>query len=194
MRLLLTSIYANVAGELLKIINDKPENITVAFVATAADVYEDKSFVDVDRGKLKEQGFKVKEISLTDKNLSELEKETADCKVLFVAGGNTFYLLQETRKSGFDTILEKSKSEIIYVGSSAGSVLIGPDIQFVDTLDDPKQAPELGNYTGLHLVDFVVLPHYGKQKYEEKYQTIIQRASNLGIKTRTLKDDEFILV
>lgn len=37
MKFLLTSIYANVADELPKLLRDKPENVAVAFIATAAD-------------------------------------------------------------------------------------------------------------------------------------------------------------
>ncbi|MEK7520110.1 MAG: Type 1 glutamine amidotransferase-like domain-containing protein [Patescibacteria group bacterium] len=194
MKFLLTSIYANVADELPKLISDKPESVTVAFIATAADVYEDKSFVDIDRNKLKEQGFQIKEVNLKSANSADLEKEMADCGVIFVAGGNIFYLLQEVRKSGFDTILSKLGLEVIYVGSSAGSVLVGPDVGLVDTLDNPLEAPELKDYTGLNLIDFVVLPHYGKPKYEEKYQAIIKKATDQGLKTKTLGDSEFVVV
>jgi len=194
MKFLLTSIYANVADELPKLIGDKPENVIVAFIATAADVYEDTSFVDVDRNKLKEQGFKIREVSLTNRHFEGLKKEIADCDVIFIAGGNVFYLLQEVKKSGFDTILNKLGPQVVYVGSSAGSVLVGPDIGLVDTLDDPSEAPELKNYTGLNLVNFVVLPHYGKPKYEERYQQIMKKAATLGFKTKTLGDNEFILI
>jgi len=194
MKFLLTSIYANVADELPKLLLDKPENITVAFIATAADIYEDKSFVDVDRNKLKEQGFKIKEVSLISKKSDDLQKELEDCKVIFVAGGNTFYLLQEVRKSSFEKVLKTLSQDVVYVGSSAGSVLVGPDIGLVDTFDDPSEAPELKDYNGLSFIDFVILPHYGKQKYEEKYQQIIKKAANNGIKTKTLGDSEFIII
>ncbi len=194
MKILLTSVYANIADKLLELIDDKPENITVAFIATAADVYLFKWFVDADRNKLIEQGFKIKEISLQSKNSEALEKEMSDCSVIFVAGGNVFYLLQEVRKSDFDKVIEKMRDkDIVYVGSSAGSVLAGPDIELASALDDPSKAPELEDYRGLNLVDFVVLPHYGNAKYEEKYKQIMDRASAKGLKTKTLRDDEYSL-
>ncbi len=193
MKFLLTSIYANVAEQLPSLLTKKSEDTDVAFIATAADVYEDKSFVEIDREKLVSQGFKVKEIKL--ETFEQIKTDLDGCDVIFVAGGNTFYLLQETRKSGFDSLLKDLLStDKIYVGSSAGSVLVGPDIGLIDTLDDPIEAPELKNYLGLSLIDFVVLPHYGKQKYEEKYQKIIQRAVEKSIKTKTLTDNEFVIV
>lgn len=195
MKLLLASTFANVADKLLELVADKPENITVAFIATAADVYENKSFVDLDRNKLKEMGFKIKEISLQSKNADELKREVSGCGVIFVAGGNTFYLLQEVRKSGFDTVItDLVDTDTVYVGSSAGSVLVAPDIGLVSTFDDPADAPELKDYKGLDLVDYVVLPHYGNPKYELQYQDVIEKGKTLGIKTKTLRDDEFIIV
>lgn len=195
MKFLLTSMYSNVSDKLLELIKEKPENITVAFIPTAADVYEDKWFVDLDRNKLLEQGFKIKDINLTSKNSKELEEEMSDCSVIFVGGGNVFYLLQEVRKSGLDKVITNLlKKEIIYVGSSAGSLLVGPDIEVVSTLDDILKAPELKNYKGLNLVGFIVLPHYGKPKNEDKYQQIMNNASVKGFKTKTLKDDEYLIV
>ncbi len=195
MKLLLTSIYVNVADELLKLIKDKPENITVAFIPTASDPYEDKWFVEVDKNKLKEQGFRIREIDLKSKNYDELKEDIKDCGVIFVGGGNVFYLLQEARKSGFDKVMESLiNTETVYVGSSAGSVLLAPNIEVVDVFDDPKEAPELSDYTGLGLVDFLVLPHYGKEKYEEKFKGVIEKAFKLGLKTKTLGDDEFLII
>jgi dipeptidase E len=119
-------------------------------------------------------------------------REVSDCGVIFVAGGNTFYLLQEVRKSGFDTVInDLLTSEKVYVGSSAGSVLVAPDIGLVSRFDDPSDAPELKNYLGLNLVDYVVLPHYGNPKHEEEYQKVIVKAQELGLKTKTLRDDEY---
>jgi len=195
MKFLLTSVYAKIGDKLLSVINDKPENITVAFVATAADVYEDKWFVDLDRDKLREQGFKTKEIILCSKNADQLEKEISNCSIIFVAGGNVFYLLQEVRKSGFDRAIDRFlDKDIIYVGSSAGSMLVGPNIEIANELDDPDKAPELKDYTGLNLIDFIVLPHYGTPKREKKYQKIMEKAASLNFKTKTLKDDEYVLV
>lgn len=195
MKILLTSIFTNVAEELPKLISGKLGDTTVAFVPTAADMYEDKWFVENDKNKLKEQGFKIKEIDLKSKDFEKLKEDISDCRVIFVAGGNTFYLLQEARKSGFDKVLENLKdSEVVYVGSSAGSVLLAPDIEVIDAFDDPAEAIELNDYTGLNFVDFLVLPHYGKEKHEDKFKQVIQRATQMGIKTRTLKDDEFLVI
>ena len=53
----------------------------------------------------------------------------------------------------------------LYIGSSAGSVLAGPDIDITRELDDPNEASNLKTTEGLKLVDFIILPHYGKGAY-----------------------------
>lgn len=160
MKFLLTSVYVNVAHELPKLLTEQPENVTVAFIATAADVYEDKWFVEVDRNKLVEQGFKIREIDLKSKNIEELEKELAGCDVIFVAGGNTFYLLQQVMKSGFDTVMRKLvDTNVVYVGSSAGSIIVTPTIAIAGVEPGDENIPGLTVLTGLGLVDFEVSPH-----------------------------------
>jgi dipeptidase E len=160
MKFLLTSVYTNVADELLKLLNDNPETITVAFIATAADVYEDKWFVESDRSKLISQGFKIREVSLVSKNVEELEKDISDCKVIFVSGGNTFYLLQKVRESGFDKVIKKLvPTDIIYVGSSAGSILVTPTIAIAGVEPGDENIPGLTDLTSMGLVDFEISPH-----------------------------------
>lgn len=85
-------------------------------------------------------------------------------------------------------------SGVIYVGVSAGAVLAGPTIEPVGFLDDPTKAPHLKSYEGLGLVDFVILPHYGNKKYEKKYQKIMNKFGNKGLKLITLTDKQAIIV
>jgi len=56
-----------------------------------------------------------------------------------------------------------------YVGTSAGSVVAGPDISLIRNLDNETVAPELNGYKGLSLVDIVVLPHWGSPWFKEGY-------------------------
>jgi dipeptidase E len=85
--------------------------------------------------------------------------------VVFVAGGNTFFLLQEMRKGGFaELIHDYIHKGMIYIGSSAGSVVAGPTVRLVNGLDDPTDAPELQDFAGLGLIDIAILPHWGSPK------------------------------
>lgn len=187
MKLYLTSIAASVINKI-----DFGNSKKVAFIPTAADPYEDKSFVDADRDALLKKGFEVIDIDIKNANEIELQKKLSQFDIIFVAGGNTFYLLEKMQKCGFDKILPGLLTKgIIYIGSSAGSVVVGPSIDYVQTVDDPKKA-DLSNFEGLGIVNFRILPHYGNEKYLEKFNEIIQKYKEYSI--ITLTDDELIIV
>ncbi|MDP3974255.1 MAG: Type 1 glutamine amidotransferase-like domain-containing protein [Candidatus Daviesbacteria bacterium] len=175
-RLFLASIAANSLDKAINLFPDKPRNKTrVAFIPTAADPYLDKGFVEEDRSKLEKMGFDVFDLDIKDKRREELWEQLRSVDIIFVAGGNTFYLLNEVRKSDFDEEVKRlvHRERVLYIGSSAGSVLVGPDIKPVELLDDPSVATELQSTKGLNLIDFVVLPHYGDKKYEKEFKKII---------------------
>lgn len=194
-KLFLASVVSNTIEKLLEILPKPSNELTVAFIPTAADPYEDKWFVEDDRNKLKEKSFNLKDIDIKGKTRRELEDDLKDIDIVFVAGGNTFYLLEKARESGFDEIVkELVQKGVIYVGSSAGATFVCPTIEPVKTLDDPSKAPSLKSFEGLNLVDFVILPHYGKEKYKAKYEKIIKEYGNLGFKLIPLTDEQAIIV
>ncbi len=91
-----------------EILPDKPANLKLAFISTASNPYKDKSWLYKDRDKLIEMGFIVKDIDIAYKTHEYLQKELATVDVVFVSGGNTFYLLEKVRDSGFDKIIKKN--------------------------------------------------------------------------------------
>ena len=74
-----------------------------------------------------------------------------------------------------------------------GLFFAGPSIEPVALLDDPNYAPNLKTYESLGLVDFVVLPHYGKEKYLE-IQKIMEDFKDKKFKLITLTDEQAIIV
>lgn len=150
----------------------KPFNsFKIAFITTAANTYQDKWFIEEDRKKLKDMGLNLVELDIAGKTKEELTNLLKDIKILYFTGGNTFYLLQEIKEIGFDETIKKLVEEgVYYTGASAGAVIAGVDIAPLAPLDDPKEAPNLKSTKGLGFVDIVILPHYGKEKYLDKYK------------------------
>ena len=74
--------------------------------------------------------------------------------VLLVNGGDPMYLRHWMQKSGLANLL-RSLSETVYVGLSAGSIVMAPNIgeNFVGW------APLTGGDSGLGIVDFAMFPH-----------------------------------
>lgn len=190
-KLFLTSINID---KLPEFIGRDLKGLKVAFIQTAADPYEDKWFAEADRKKLIEFGFDLVEVELRNKNQEELQNILKGIDVIYFTGGNSFYLLEKVRESGFDKIIPGLLEQgIIYAGSSAGAVIMGLSLEPIKYLDDPAIAPNLQSYDGLGLVDFVVIPHYEKEKYKEKQDKILKEFSD-KFKIQTLTDNQTILV
>lgn len=80
--------------------------------------------------------------------------------ILWIAGGQTGYLLYWFRRSGLDKKLEELlESGTVYVGSSAGSMAVSKTQDASDWyLGDPEPGANL--IPGLGLIDFEIYPHY----------------------------------
>lgn len=92
-----------------------------------------------------------------------------------------------------NTIKDFVNKDKIYIGSSAGSCICSPTIEMYNILDDPNKADKLQNYKGLDIIDFNILPHYGREKYIAKHEKILEQYKN-KCKILTLKDNQAIYV
>lgn len=63
--LFLTSVAAAVLEKIYPLLPDKPENLKVAFIPTAAEVYGDVSWLSEDRDALLAMGFSVEDVSIS---------------------------------------------------------------------------------------------------------------------------------
>ena len=193
--LFLASIARNTLNIFVESLDCHPSALKVAFIPTAGNILKDNWFVTEDRNKLIDLGFTVVDVNLEDKTKNQLLEAMTDIDIIFVAGGNTFYLLQETKKSGFDQIVisfvEKGGA---YIGSSAGTLLAGQSIELAKNIDNQKDAPELKSCDGLKLVDFVVLPHYDDQDFKNKIDQNLQKHKNYKHKIIKILDNQAVVV
>ncbi len=166
MQIFLTSSADKVLKKIIPYLYKNPAEMTVAFVPTAGDLYSDKPWQESDRNKLKELGFRVEDVDLKVTQHQALKNMLSQADVVFVAGGNTSYLLEKAQESGFlDIVKDLVHSGTIYIGSSAGSLLAGPNIEMDKIYDDGEFGKELASYEGLGLVDFVALPHSNQEEF-----------------------------
>jgi dipeptidase E len=77
-----------------------------------------------------------------------------DTDVLLVAGGDVLYLCHWMRQSGLADLLW-TLSETVWVGLSAGSMVMTPEVGE----DFIQWQPPSGDYTTLGIVDFSICPH-----------------------------------
>ena len=194
--LILTSSNNYVTLHFVQFLSKKPEEIRLTFIPTAGEVEKgDKGWLNEDRQALVDAGFVVSDFTLTGKSQEEVREMLQRTDFVFVSGGNTFFLLQEMNRSGFSELIgEYIEKGMIYGGTSAGSIVAGPDIDLVGGLDDPTVAPDLKSYQGLGLTDVVVFPHWGSEQFRERYEKVMKNGYKKGLRIILLTDDQYLLV
>lgn len=163
-KLFLSSKFSCVAEKLPWGLLDHANELRVGFVMTAANPYSDAWWIEEDKKKLKKLGFIVRDIDIEGMDKEALYNVLRNIDILFVGGGNTFFLLYHARKSGFDTIVKEFvDSGNVYIGSSAGSVIMGPTLDVVRDPNDASMVPELTSNEAFHCIDTIILPHTGDE-------------------------------
>lgn len=161
MKLLLTSGgIANqpIADELIRLTGKPAEETKVAFVPTAAFVEAgEKSWFVGQFTSLAKFGFGQVDIVEPSLPHTEWRQRLADSDVIFVSGGNTYFLLDQSRQNGFAKWLQSELGERVYVGSSAGSILVTPTI--ATATNGSQNIVGIEDVSGVGLVDFEFLPH-----------------------------------
>lgn len=154
---------------------EKKGELRTAFVMTpaeAASESSDLSWLDGERDMLNQAGFTTIDYSITGKSEGEIRKDLADIDVLYISGGNEFYLKQESKKCNFAKFVQEFvDSGKPYIASSGGSIIVGEDMSplliLSDTndLDDPAH-PDI---QGFNIVNFTILPHWGSKEFRDQY-------------------------
>lgn len=178
MKLFLSSYFKNVAPMLKKY--TKCEGEKVVFLITASKPEKVSFYVKSDRKMLLKLGFVVEDLDVSVESPSEVQKKIETCDCLFVEGGNTFFLLQELKRSGADRmILEHIQKNKLYIGASAGSMILSKNIEYAKHMDQVAWAPELkGDYRALGVIDFCIVPHYQNAPFKKAADRILQEYTN----------------
>lgn len=161
MKLLLTSSglsKRDIGVALQNMFDTSPSDVKVGFIPTAANVEPyNKDWLISQFAQLQRYGFC--QIDIVDIAADGVDWRTRldACDMLWLSGGNTFYLLDQVRKTGFDIWLKKNIDSKVYVGGSASTILVTPTIKIADGVDD--NVVGLDDLTGLGLVDFEINVH-----------------------------------
>ncbi|MEM9255334.1 MAG: Type 1 glutamine amidotransferase-like domain-containing protein [Pseudomonadota bacterium] len=174
-RLYLTSLFsvsANVFGHYERGLAGK----TVTFIPTASLPEPDTGYVELAKQAFAALGMALDVLEITTTEQDAIRQRILANDYIYVAGGNTFFLLQELKRSGTDSlIVEQVRAGKPYIGESAGSAIVAPSIAYVRDMDDASIAKELASYESLNLIDFYPLPHFGNAPYKEAAERILLR-------------------
>lgn len=192
-RMLLVSMFQNVS-KTLRTAEPALKGKTVAFIPTASKVEALGFFVKIGKWVLRSMGLAVEELDVATAPYETVQATLKAADIIYVSGGNTFYLLQELRRTGADELLVREvDGGKLYVGESAGAIVAAPDIGYSAAMDSVEKAPDLDDYAGLGLVDFFVVPHCGNREMGKAAETMLAAyAGDLDV--RGIDDNQAILV
>lgn len=151
---------------------------TVTFIPTASIVETVTFYVTSGKKALEKMGLIVDELEVSTASTDEITSKIKQNDYIYVTGGNTFYLLQELKRTGADRlIIDEVNAGKLYIGESAGAIVTSPNIEYVKGMDREKEAPDLDNLDALGLVDFYTVPHHTNQPFKKAAQSIIDTYS-----------------
>jgi len=191
--LFLTSNGAPALSEIIPLLPFKPDGKKVSYVTTASVVNGlVTEGMNANIEIIEKAGFIVDRIDISTLTSEDMEEAFSGSDIIWVGGGNTLYLLQEVRKSGFDKyVTNKILEGVPYVGASAGSIILGPDLEFELYA---SRTPELTSYEGLNLFPFAPYVHFDAEWTKELYADILKFSLENNKSFITLRDDQFIYV
>lgn len=170
--IILTSSVASVAEHLHKNFLVDKNLKTILFIDTAAELEEHKEggWLFDDLRSLEKQGYTVERYTVSGKTRESISNKVDDFDIIYMCGGNTFYLLQQLQRTGsLEIIKNKVEAGKTYIGTSAGSLIASTDITPAERIDSREQAPDLIDTKGLDLVDFLLMPHWGSEHFRDLY-------------------------
>ena len=197
MKLLLTSngfINSSLEKDFLELTGNRTD-LKVAIIPTAGDPIEWVAVVEGDtrydnfipkligesnNGKgadydyFKNKGYSVIIVDLkADSDIVREKLSSVD--IISVGGGDLNYLLDWAKKSKLDSYLKDLLNKgCVYVGASAGSMLLQPDIGL--TWWEPAMKAD---HIGLNIINFIVAPHHREVEILTSIESLNQKRKNL---------------
>lgn len=193
--LLLMSIGTRALLEKVKdrLFANAPETLKCLCIPTAAYAEENHDWLYEELEEFRAFGFTLDLFDLKNKSAKDVTSALSNADVVYVTGGNTYVLLEHMKKCHFKTALETRLDQgAVYIGTSAGSVVTCPSIDFIEDMDDPSIA-NLTDYKGLNLVDFYIMPHIDGEYFKDAVKKIAAKSGQLDKPLWGLKDNQALL-
>lgn len=157
------------------------QNNKVAIITTAAEDKENDKFSVLAKNQFLDAGFKIVDFIDLESEKNNFDEYT----IIYVTGGNTFKLLKFAKDRDFGKTIKKLLSRGgIYVGVSAGSIIMCPTIDLANEVEPDPNNIGLLDLSALNFVDYDIFPHYEDNmedeivKYEQKHKIEVKRFRN----------------
>ena len=182
MKLFLCShlVTPNIKQDFEQFVGKSSEACSVSLVITAANPMKDKSWMYRDIEYARELFKEVEVFDIEKMSSHEMRSQFMSRDILYLNGGNTSYLMKKVRERGLEKLLEDILSEVVYVGSSAGSMIWSKSLEIAQWYPGGEE-PGASKVPGIGLLDFQIFPHYQEGMLEV-------------IRENKLKDQEYWLL
>lgn len=197
MKLFLASSLASLGQELSRFFGSL-QGKTVAYITNAADAYIEKEWADIpwitrDREVLIALWVSLLPVDLRETQGADLQSVLNPCDGIFVGWWDVAYLRFIMQKSNADLIVSDllKWKDYWYIGSSAGSCVMGDRIEFLDPQDE-----RYTQYRWIWFVPATIFPHWWAEKYHDwsikRVEALMKNKRNIITLTdqQALKVDE----
>ena len=175
-RIFLASLFKDVSRLFVDFANENLVGKTVTFIPTAALPDQLDFHIKYSKELLSEMGFVVDELEISTATHLDIVSKLENNDYIYVAGGNTFFLLQEMNRTGAGNLIKMQiNAGKLFVGESAGAILLSPHITYSKETDNPLAAPQLNTYEALNIIDFYPVPHYKNPPLQEAVDMVISK-------------------
>jgi dipeptidase E len=185
------------AAVLTRLVGKEAQDITFALIENAADVEEgSEAWLGEFRDTIRRQGYQAEVVDLRhwQDNRRGLYEKLASKDVIWLGGGNTYYLRWLLKETGADDMIKQLvKNGKVYSGWSAGAMVAGPTLRHIEAMETRMAAPE-PVLDGLNLTNVVVVPHIDNKDFIESAVKTNQLLTQAGYATVPLRDDQALVI
>src|SRR3989338_612942 len=162
----------------------------ILYVTTASKKVNDSSYVERTRQKMDELNFSYTEFDIVGKSEEELKKALSSSDILYIEGGNTFYLLKAVHDTGFEKIIKEAiKNGLVYWGVSAGAYIACPSI-IMATWSDRFDRCGVTDWIAMNLVPFLIKAHYTPDMLD----ALKEKSKDLQFPLHVLNDEQVVMM
>ena len=193
-KLFLSSSFRDVAKLFSEFAGEDIEGKTVTFIPTASRPEKVVFYVGAAKKAFEKLGVVVDELDISAAALGDIKSKIVNNDYIYISGGNTFFLLQELKRTGADQIIvDQVNRGKIYIGESAGAMIASPNVEYAKDMDDADKAPDLSSFDALNLLDCYPLPHHTNFPFKKVVEGIIAKYGT-NLKLCPISNSQAIMV
>lgn len=186
----------NTVQACVELCNKPQDQISVAVINEAYAAEEGDKYWVVDNLNSVAQNFTggLDIVDLLALPLDTVKQRIMQCDVIFTIGGQVDYLMSVFNKTGFAKLLPELLETKVYVGSSAGSMVLGKRLsaEAYDTMYGQTGTYGITKY--MELVDVAIMPHMDSEHFPHRQETLLQAAGDHPGTIYGLRDDSALVV